>query len=314
MLHFASPHDDDYYDSDEDSSISTAVSDRERADTHDLREEPRRTSSIDDCKRIAVERAKYFRRKYAVERVLGGVMFVAAAPVIAVLIGLVRITSRGPGIYRQKRVGLHGETFHVYKLRSMYVDAERGGKPVWSTKKDKRITPLGKVLRRTHLDELPQLWNVVKGEMSLTGPRPERPEICEVLTTFIDDYYHRNVVKPGVTGLAQINLEPDETVADVKRKQFLDLLYIQNADLWLDLRMLTATGLRVIGIRGGRAMKLLSLCRAPLVVERVIIQPGDNRKLFPDQGGRAANTTERSSSPDHRSDPAIRCDRRHAPK
>ena len=165
----------------------------------------------------------------------------------------------------------------------MYIDAESGGKPVWCKKGDSRITPVGKFLRKTHLDELPQLWNVVKGEMSLTGPRPERPEICEKLATFIDDYYHRNVIKPGVTGMAQINLEPDQTRGDVRRKQFLDIHYIQTANLWLDLRMLAATCLRVCFIRGGRAMKLMALCRLDLVRQNVLPEPGDDLLLFPPQ-------------------------------
>ena len=225
-------------------------------------------------------RARYFRRKYGFERVFASAMLVAASPLMAMLVMLVRLTSKGPGIYRQKRVGLHGEVFDVFKLRSMYIDAESSGKPVWCTKKDRRITPLGRFLRASHLDELPQLWNVVRGEMSLTGPRPERPEICEILAEHIEDYFHRNVVRPGVTGLAQINLEPDETIADVKRKQFLDLLYIQNAGFWLDFRMLAATFLRVFFIKGERAMSMMKLCRRAEVAEQVAILPGDNRRPF----------------------------------
>ena len=316
MLDFASPQDDGYHDSDEDSSVSTVVRDEQPDHENLVADSPRRTSNLNDCKRIAVERAKYFRRKYTAERVIGAGLFVLTAPLVALLIVLVRVTSKGPGIYRQKRVGLHGEVFNVYKLRSMYVDAEKGGKPVWCGKNDSRITPLGKLLRRTHLDELPQLWNVVKGEMCLTGPRPERPEICEVLAEFIDDYYHRNVVKPGVTGLAQINLEPDETIADVKRKQFLDLHYIQNADLWLDVRMLSATALRVVGIRGGRAMSMLKLCRGTLVEESVVVLPEDNRRPFADKPSDSSKTcndtvVQQAALTDTQ---VIRNDRPHTPK
>jgi len=202
------------------------------------------------------------------------------SPLILFLVVMIRVTSKGPGIYRQKRVGLHGETFDVLKLRSMYSDAENGGKPVWCTKGDRRITPLGKFLRKTHLDELPQLWNVVRGDMALTGPRPERPEICEELAFHIDHYYRRNVVKPGVTGLAQINLEPDETIGDVRKKQFLDVHYIQTANLWLDLRMLAATGLRVCFIKGARAMSMMALCRKDLLSQNILPQSGDDRRPF----------------------------------
>jgi lipopolysaccharide/colanic/teichoic acid biosynthesis glycosyltransferase len=266
-------------DRNEDSSVSAAV---ESVDPHsaERRRERRRVSHVSDASRVAVDRARYFRRKYAMERMLAAGLLFVSGPLILALIVLVRLTSKGPGIYRQKRVGLHGETFYVYKLRSMYSDAEKGGKPVWCTKGDRRITPLGKFLRKTHLDELPQLWNVVKGDMSLTGPRPERPEICEELAHLIDGYYHRNVIKPGVTGLAQINLEPDETVGDVRKKQFLDIHYIQTANLWLDVRMLVATCLRVCFIRGAVAMQMMSLCRRNLLQQNVLPEPGDERRLF----------------------------------
>lgn len=300
MLDFASPHDEDPAGSDEDSNISIAVrnseSDPTGSDGRDTTTGPSRVSSH----RLAVQRARYFRRKYAVERGLAIVLFCLVSPLIVLLIALIRMTSRGPGIYRQKRVGLHGETFDVLKLRSMYVDAEVGGKPVWATKKDRRITPLGRFLRKSHLDELPQLWNVIRGEMALTGPRPERPQICEVLVTFIDDYYHRNAVKPGVTGLAQINLEPDETIADVKRKQYLDMHYIENANAWLDLRMLAATCLRVFGIKGDLVMKTFRLCRSRELVDGVVIHDSENRKLFPGQGNQAC--CSRSETARHRFD------------
>jgi hypothetical protein len=146
--------------------------------------------------------------------------------------------------------------------------------------------------------------------MSLTGPRPERPEICEVLATIIDDYYHRNVVKPGVTGLAQINLESDETVADVKRKQFLDLHYIQNASGWLDFRMVVGTGLRVLFIRGERAMRMMWLCRRQLVREGVVISKEDNRKLFADP----VASEEPCSTQNENSQQNVRCDAPHLPR
>jgi lipopolysaccharide/colanic/teichoic acid biosynthesis glycosyltransferase len=207
----------------------------------------------------------YFPLKHFFERVLAVVSLVFLSPLILLLVALVQLTSKGPGLYRQERVGLDGKTFDVFKLRTMWIDAESDGQAKWSQKGDPRITPIGRVLRRTHLDELPQLWNVAMGDMSLTGPRPERPEICDKLKLHIDDYSARTLVKPGITGLAQINLEPDCTIDDVRRKQCLDLDYIRTAGPWLDVRMIAATLLRMVGIRGPRVTKGMGLCRQDLL-------------------------------------------------
>ncbi|WP_372719816.1 sugar transferase [Novipirellula sp.] len=211
----------------------------------------------------------FLRRKYAFDRCLGGVLLVLTSPLVLVLIFLVKLTSPGPGLYRQTRVGLNGKTFEIIKLRSMVKNAEKPGQPVWCVRHDSRVTWLGKILRKLHLDELPQLWNVASGEMSLVGPRPERPEICESLAEQIDNYYHRNTVKPGVTGLAQVNLPPDETIDDVRRKQILDLRYIEEASWWLDLRMMAATALRMVGVKGEVVMKMMGLCRRDVLRERL---------------------------------------------
>ena len=206
-------------------------------------------------------RAKYFRRKYVIDRCVGGALLVLSSPLTITLFGLVKLTSHGPGFYRQERVGLNGKTFQIIKLRSMVKNAEKPGQAVWCVKNDARVTPLGRVLRKLHLDELPQLWNVTKGDMSLVGPRPERPEICKELAEEIQAYYHRNSVKPGVTGLAQINLPPDESIEDVRRKQILDLRYIEEANSWLDARMIMATALRMMGVQGETVIKAMRLCR-----------------------------------------------------
>ena len=116
----------------------------------------------------------FFQRKYIVDRLLGGVLLILTSPLTLALFALVKLTSPGPAFYRQERVGLNGKSFHIIKLRSMIVDAESDGNAVWSVKNDARVTGLGRILRRLHLDELPQLFNVLKGEMSLIGPRPER--------------------------------------------------------------------------------------------------------------------------------------------
>ena len=203
----------------------------------------------------------YLRAKYALERALAGVLLVALSPLIVALIALVRLTSKGPGLYRQERVGLNRKPFYVIKLRTMYDDAEADGQAKWSQKGDPRITPLGRFLRKTHLDELPQLWNVFTGDMSMTGPRPERPCICARLSKHIPNYYSRILVKPGITGISQINLEPDRTIDDVRRKQCLDLHYIETLNCWLDVRIVFATLLRVFGIRGDLVTKWMGLCR-----------------------------------------------------
>ena len=201
-------------------------------------------------------RRKFFERKSVFDFVVGWSLLVLLSPLIVLSWLLVKLTSRGPGFYCQTRVQQGGRTFDVIKVRSMRVDAESNGKAVWCKKGDPRITPVGRFLRKTHLDELPQLFNVVRGEMSLVGPRPERPEICEQLAGQIPNYYSRVAVKPGITGLAQINLEPDQTLEDVKRKQYLDLHYIENTNLYLEIRILLSTALRLFGVRGDRAMQV----------------------------------------------------------
>lgn len=215
----------------------------------------------------------FFRRKYLLDRCVGSVLLVLTAPVTLGLILLVKLTSPGPGLYRQRRVGLHGEAFEIIKLRSMVKNAEKPGKAVWCVKNDCRVTWLGKILRKLHLDELPQLWNVARGEMSLVGPRPERPEICDTLAEQIDGYYQRVSVKPGVTGLAQINLPPDETLDDVRRKQILDLRYIEETNTWLEIRILFATAMRMIGIKGTTVMGAMRLCRQNLIAETIKKSP-----------------------------------------
>lgn len=212
-------------------------------------------------------RRAFFRQKYLADRLLGSALLVLTSPLIVLLYGLVKLTSPGPGFYRQERVGLNGETFQILKLRSMVNNAERKGQAVWCVKNDARVTWLGRILRRLHLDELPQLWNVARGEMSLVGPRPERPQICASLAKKIDGYYDRVAVKPGVTGLAQINLPPDESFDDVLRKQTLDLRYIDETGWWLEFRIITATAMRMIGIRGETVMRMMCLCRRSLLAE-----------------------------------------------
>jgi len=208
-----------------------------------------------------VRPSRYFRWKAALDRTMAAVLLIPALPIIGLLVILVRLTSRGPGIYRQARVGKNGRRFTMYKIRTMTQDAEQQTGAVWSVADDKRITRLGRILRKLHLDEFPQLFNVLRGVMSLVGPRPERPEFVDVLGKLIPGYAKRLAVPPGITGLAQINLRPDSDLDSVRRKLLLDLDYIEHAGLGLDLRVILCTMLRLLKIPGDRHIRWLGLRR-----------------------------------------------------
>lgn len=210
---------------------------------------------------LPFEDRHYFPQKAFATRALGFLLLIFLLPLMLLLIALVRCTSRGPGIYGQKRVGRRGQVFTIYKLRTMYQDAEAASGPVWCKPGDSRITPLGRVLRFFHLDELPQLLNVVRGEMDLIGPRPERPKFVKELSANISNYAQRLTILPGITGLAQINLPADETEECVRRKVNLDIEYIQTASLGLDARILLCTAMRMMGVRYGYGVRLLRLDR-----------------------------------------------------
>lgn len=154
---------------------------------------------------------------------------------------LIRLTSPGPVIYRQQRVGQHGKIFTMYKFRTMRLDAEQQTGPVWAQPDDPRYTPVGRWLRKLRLDEIPQLWNVLKGEMSLVGPRPERPYFVSRLMEEIPLYARRHRVKPGITGLAQVKWRYDTSIEDVRQKVKYDLFYIANMSLRMDFKILFQT-------------------------------------------------------------------------
>jgi lipopolysaccharide/colanic/teichoic acid biosynthesis glycosyltransferase len=202
--------------------------------------------------------APYFRWKGILDRVIAALLLIPCLPITIVLILLVRLTSRGPGIYCQCRLGKNGRKFFIYKIRTMIYNAEVRTGPVWTQAQDTRVTAFGRVMRKFHLDEFPQLFNVLKGEMSLVGPRPERPEFAEVLLKQIPDYSNRMVVRPGITGLAQLNLPPDSDLNSVRRKLRLDLDYIEQAGLFMDIRMLICTALRIFKLP---ALQVLGLQR-----------------------------------------------------
>jgi len=211
------------------------------------------TQEIGDVDTTALVRDRSLKTSYVaikpwIDRALAVVMLLASAPIILVSLLLVRITSRGSGLYTQQRLGLAGKVFTIYKIRTMYQDSECHGGPRWCVTGDPRVTPVGRFLRRCHLDELPQLINILKGEMSLVGPRPERPEFRAQLERAIPGYGQRLIVRPGVTGLAQVQQPPDEDLASVRRKLSYDLCYVERMNLWLDLRLILATPFRCVGV------------------------------------------------------------------
>ena len=173
-------------------------------------------------------------------------------PLMLALGAIVKLTSKGPIFYAQERLGLNGKPFTMYKLRTMRTDAEAAG-PKWCSQNDPRVTRFGRLLRCTHLDELPQLINVLRGDMTLVGPRPERPCFVENLKKSIPMYEHRLAVKPGITGLAQVSHGSDQTLEDVQVKLGYDLDYIRRAGLWLDLQILALTAVKVVARRSGTA-------------------------------------------------------------
>jgi Undecaprenyl-phosphate glucose phosphotransferase len=177
--------------------------------------------------------------KRAMDIVVSAVVLVALSPVLLVTALAVKLTSRGPVIYKQERMGLDGRVFNTLKFRTMRVDAEAETGPRWASEGDTRTTFVGRILRRTSLDELPQFWNVLKGDMSIVGPRPERPVFIEEFKRTVPKYMLRHKMKAGITGWAQVNGWRGSTSLD-KRIQY-DLYYIENWSIWLDLRIMLAT-------------------------------------------------------------------------
>ena len=177
--------------------------------------------------------------KRAVDLALGSAALLLLAPLMAALAVGVKLSSRGPIFYRQARMGLRGRTFHMLKFRTMPPDAELATGPVWATRDDRRCTPLGRFMRRWSLDELPQLWNVLAGDMSLVGPRPERGVFVEQFRRRIPDYAQRHQVQAGMTGWAQVHGWRGDT--SLRHRTRCDLYYISHWSLWLDLKILWMT-------------------------------------------------------------------------
>lgn len=172
------------------------------------------------------------------------------SPILLATAVAIKLTSSGPLIYSQERVGKEGRRFRIYKFRSMYVNSEKGG-PQWASKNDPRVTPLGRFLRKSHLDELPQLWNVLRGDMSLVGPRPEREFFVKQLVEEIPYYNRRHRVRPGVTGLYQAMVDKyDENIDDVRQRVKYDLMYIESMSFRLDVKILFRTGYMMLRGKG----------------------------------------------------------------
>lgn len=190
--------------------------------------------------------------KRAFDLVCSALLLVVSAPAMLVAAIAVKLESPGPVFYRQERVGLNGVPFMVTKFRSMRNDAEKDGRPVWATKNDARVTRVGKFIRKTRIDELPQLFNVLRGDMSLVGPRPERAFFVEQLIQKIPYFAVRHSVKPGVTGWAQVKYDYGATEEDAAAKLQYDLYYVKNHSLFLDILVLIETVAVVLTGRGAR--------------------------------------------------------------
>jgi len=179
--------------------------------------------------------------KRALDILGASALLLILGPVILLFAAIVRLSSKGPSFFKQVRVGQDGKLFEIYKLRTMRTGAEQATGPVWARKRDSRVTRIGSFLRKAHIDEFPQLINVLRGEMSLIGPRPERPFFVNRFRREIPNYELRLTVKPGITGLAQVRYKYDETLADVKNKLTYDLVYVKRMSWSMDARILLWT-------------------------------------------------------------------------
>jgi exopolysaccharide biosynthesis polyprenyl glycosylphosphotransferase len=177
---------------------------------------------------------------------------IVASPIMVLTALAVRLSSPGPILYRQVRVGLDDVPFTVYKFRSMRADAEAATGAVWAAKDDPRVTTVGKIIRKLRFDELPQLFNTLKGDMSIVGPRPERPEFVQDLSKKIPYYRQRHCVRPGITGWAQINFKYGDTLEDTMTKLEYDLYYIKNMSLSLDTYIVFHTVKAMLLSRGSQ--------------------------------------------------------------
>ncbi|HEX6790802.1 MAG TPA: sugar transferase [Candidatus Krumholzibacteria bacterium] len=201
--------------------------------------------------------------KRAFDLVFSFAGLLALLPLMVVIAAVVWSGDGGPALIAQERVGWRRRPFRMLKFRSMTVNAEAVTGPVWSWVDDPRVTRIGRILRATHLDELPQLWNVLRGEMSFVGPRPERAAFVEELEQVIPGYTHRLAIRPGITGLSQLRSGYDESVRTVKRKVRYDLLYVRRACALLDAMILRDTILLMVGMTGRLALRRATVRATP---------------------------------------------------
>ena len=222
-------------------ALETAVLERTRTAAERektvLEDESRLHSIYDVTEPVVCGNAVFFAAKRIMDVILSFVSGLTLALPMVIIAILIKLDSPGPAIFRQERLGKDGKPFTIYKFRTMYLDAEADG-PQWAKRNDCRCTPLGRFLRHTRLDELPQLWNILKGDMSIVGPRPERACFYSEFETYIHGFWYRLLVKPGLTGLAQVNggydLKPEEKI-------MFDMEYIQKQSIELDLKCILQT-------------------------------------------------------------------------
>ncbi len=197
-----------------------------------------------------INRTRQFLRQVisTIVALVGLLLFLPFFPFVVLLI---KLTSKGPVFFRQTRVGMGGRPFHVYKFRSMFVDAEANGAR-WATKNDPRVTKFGMIMRKTRIDEIPQLWNVLRGDMGFVGPRPERPEFVPMLSEQLPFYYLRHLIRPGLTGWAQVRFGYGATLAETREKLEYDLYYIKHMSLGLDLLIMFETIKTILRRRGAQ--------------------------------------------------------------
>jgi len=188
--------------------------------------------------------------KRALDITVSSLVLIVGSPVFLLISLVQKLTSKGTVLYSQQRVGKDGKVFKMLKFRSMFLDAETGSGPQWATKDDPRVTPFGRILRKSHLDELPQFMNVLEGTMSLVGPRPERPYFVEQFVKEIPLYRRRLNVRPGITGWAQVKHTYDQSIEDVRTKLSYDLFYIENMSIRMDLKILMNTFYKMLAGKG----------------------------------------------------------------
>lgn len=197
---------------------------------------------------LSISKIIYIAFKRLMDIFIASIGFLCAFPLIIVIGILIKLESKGSCFYNQIRVGKDGRLFRIYKLRSMHVDAEKGG-PQWAQENDPRVTKIGRYIRKTRIDEIPQLINIIKGDMSVVGPRPERPYFIEEFKKEIPEYIHRLTVKPGLTGWAQVNGGYELSPRDKLER---DLYYIKNQSILLDIKIILKTIKVVLSGYGAR--------------------------------------------------------------